>query len=256
MKTIEISSYPKSGNTWFRYLINQFLIEYSAKNIELPMDIHQKRSEVINKRKRISIPNVSDQVSFYKSHIVDHKVINPDRIIYIYRHPLDVLLSTLNHLYLQHSKGKLNEKRRHEIFIGGVAKKCEDIFSDREMAHYLSIFKTNLGENFFPGMLGKKSNYFKHVISALENSKAVSIKYEDLIENTAEVAVSALSEVLGVRFDHSILDTSAVDEKTKYSQNKGFFWKSASGTRFEFFSNKQISDFEAVHKKSLKSIGY
>ena len=142
MKTIEICSYPKSGNTWVRHLVYQFLIDSRAKDVELPQDIHDDPEYVINKRKAILTPFLSERVSFYKSHILDNKSVTPDRIIYIYRHPIDVFLSARNWFYKNSPKFK--EERRKKIFIDGIPKSIDEIYHDGSLSTISVNFRKSL----------------------------------------------------------------------------------------------------------------
>lgn len=96
--TIEISSYPKSGNTMMRAIVASYLSFAGFKGDLLPPDIHRSK----NLEKNMSQFKIGkNYYSFYKSHKTFNNKINPDLVIYIYRHPLDVLLSTLNFNFLQ-----------------------------------------------------------------------------------------------------------------------------------------------------------
>lgn len=54
MKFIEISSYPKSGNTWFRHLVKEFLEKKGSSRVVLPAE------KVVSDRKKIRLEETSD----------------------------------------------------------------------------------------------------------------------------------------------------------------------------------------------------
>ncbi|EIJ36867.1 sulfotransferase domain-containing protein [Thiothrix nivea] len=251
MKTIEICSYPKSGNTWVRHLVYQFLVDSGSQDIELPQDIHDEPEYVINERKAISTPYLSERISFYKSHVLDNTSVNPNRIIYIYRHPIDVFLSARNWFYKNSPRFK--EERRKSIFVNGIPKNVDEAFQDGSLNYYFSEFQEKLGRNYWPGLLGETSNYFTHVISALENPKVFAIRYEDLLANTNETVNRFMSETLGVNFPPVQINLEPVTQMTK---KHTVYWKATSGNRFKYLSQQQIDSFEQVYKDKLIKIGY
>ena len=260
MNIIEICSYPKSGNTWLRNLIYQFQISAGSQKPQISKDIHGEKDEILadlSNNNGIDFPNIDDLSYFYKSHTIDNSIIDPNKIIYIYRHPLDVLLSTINWFYIKHQKDsqQFSKQRLKKLFMKGTPKRCEEIYRDGELQYYLDKFQDDFGIDFHPGMLGKTSNYFTHVESALSNSKVIAIKYEDLIDDASGAVSSVMGSMLNKDFSELRLDTQAVDNKTK---NRGgpFYWKAKSGTRYDFFTEEQIYNFETINADKLKKIGY
>lgn len=260
MIIIEISSYPKSGNTWFRHLVFQFLKDVNVMGASLDKDIHGQEEDIkrdIESNRGVSIPGIDDKIYFYKSHIPNNPAVAPDKVIYIYRHPLDVLLSTLNWFYIKYNvhPDQFSDARLNQLFLNKTPKSTEEIVSSGEIDYYLHQFSNNLGENFHPGMYRNKGNYFTQVTDALQMNNLIAIKYEDLFQNTSAVTTDTLSKVLGKNYTDIKICTDAANERTKGSGHK-FYWKAKSGTRFDYLTNDQIELFESRHAAQMKVIGY
>jgi hypothetical protein len=252
MLSVEIASYPKSGNTWFRRLTEDYLKKID--DIELhPNDIHQKLDKVLIREGAKYLSHIDDEIFFYKSHIHCHPKMQPDKIIHIYRHPLDVFLSSLN--FLNNQAENMNDKIKSGIWINGQAKGVEDILEDNEMDYYFDSFLEHLGSNYYSGMLRDKSNYFEYVRSAMSCEKTISIKYEDLFHDTDKVVNDAMNAVLTIN-EAVVIDTGAVNAKTKNSSNKKFFWKSKAKNYEDYLSKEQISLFESKYYQQLKELSY
>ena len=101
MKVVWIASYPKSGNTWMRFLLHHYFWgepESSlALNHRIP-DLHRPVGAIDTTQARL----------FVKTHyeLTDSLPFLPrtDRAIVIRRHPKDVLLSGLNYARLESSR--------------------------------------------------------------------------------------------------------------------------------------------------------
>lgn len=98
-RIVWIASYPKSGNTWVRFLVANLLykpIEQSAEVERLVPDIHWH----IEARHLLG-----EQTRFIKTHwrYHDRLPLREDTagVIYIVRNPLDVLVSNLNYFLLR-----------------------------------------------------------------------------------------------------------------------------------------------------------
>jgi hypothetical protein len=252
MITIEIASFPKSGNTWFRRLAENYLIQLADVKMH-PLDIHSDLELVINKENAKFLPNVNDNVFIYKSHIHNHPKVKPNKIIHIYRHPLDVFCSAIN--YLNNHSNKMSDARRNLIFKDGNPKSVENIFKDGEMDYYFDVFLNEAGSNYWPDMLKKNSNYFEYTKQAIASNITCSIKYEDLINNAEEVVNQTMNTIFSLTENINI-DKEAVDEKTKGNRKKGFYWKAKSEVYTEFLSVEQINRFESRYNEELKSLGY
>jgi hypothetical protein len=241
--TVEIASYPKSGNTWLRFLVREYLKSMGIDAGGLPADIHQKPENVKNR----PFFKVKDkEYSFYKSHLTNHPEVSPDKILYIYRHPLDVLISSLNFKFIKGDKTAFKRKS---------LKKVEDILADGEMGFYFHRFKSDLGKSLFSNFLGKYSNYDTHT-SIVGSPNVIALKYEDLLIGREPYFFSKIATLFEF---NSALDTgmsmSTVDDQT-LNTNDPFFWKGRSGTYREYLSDTMIASFEKKHHQLLKRLDY
>ena len=98
MKVVWIASYPKSGNTWMRFLLHHYFwgepTNSLALNHRIP-DLHRPVGGIDTSQDRL----------FVKTHFVLSDALpflaRTDRAIVIRRHPKDVLLSGLNYAALE-----------------------------------------------------------------------------------------------------------------------------------------------------------
>jgi len=260
MQIIEVCSYPKSGNTWLCKLIDQLLSDAGVTNVVEILGIHGHQEKVlrnIENKNGASFPESKRALYIYKSHTFNNVLVNPDKVLYIYRHPLDVFLSTLNWFYisLNYKPESYPAHRKSQLFLNGIPKTPEQIIQDGELDYYLDRYIENLGGNFYPGMLKESGNIFTHISSAVESPKAVCIKYEDLFENTKAVFLDAMEQLLETGFSSVDIDISNVNKKTK-GTGQPFYWKAKSGTRFDLLTKAQIERFENAHGEKLEKIGF
>jgi len=114
-KIVWLSSYPKSGNTWVRFIIANLLsadVRTSADVYRLIPDIHKGIT---------SSHLIGEHTILIKSHLkyFDRMPLREDTIgaVYIVRHPLDVIASAINYFAIRDSEtySQASEDERHEI---------------------------------------------------------------------------------------------------------------------------------------------
>ena len=241
MKKIELASYPKCGNTWLRHLLSKHF-ELNI-HVDIP-DFHQRHSETERFIKPVACEN--QEFGFYKSHVPNVKAIGPDTIVVIYRHPLDVFLSSLNYFYIN---------GWDEKYFDGKAVTVEDLKGNGQLDLYFHQFLTESGSGYFDGLLGKLSNYYKYMdhVKGLPNS--ILLKYENLYDERNSYFEKFFSDVLGTRISCATDLFSSVDDKTKNSGGN-FYWKSKKRNYEEFLTSAQISLYEERYKSELEVLGY
>lgn len=241
-KLIEVSSYPKSGNTWMRYILAQLFGIDVHRGIP---DYHQQGANTASLVEKIRARD--EFVGFYKSHVTDCSAIGPYRIMCIYRHPLDVFLSCLNYFYIT---GK------RSAFRSGNPVGVDELYASGELSKYFNRFLEHAGEEYYPELLGEHSNYFAYMQNALENERVTSVKYEDLYDQPPQTLRDALIETIGL--DVGVIDASvfeAVNKKTKLS-NDTFYWKATKGTYRSYLTPQQIREFENKYARDLMRLGF
>lgn len=251
---IEISSYPKSGNTWMRHIFREVLRGTKASRLELASALHQVGVEKVKALSPIEIPELNLSVKLYKSHICSHPAMNPDRILYAYRHPLDVLFSALNFHATQALV--LEKKIDRSVFLKSTPKLVEDIIKDGDLSFYFDRFLEDAGASLFSKGLTGANDYFDHVIGALENKRVTAVKYEDMCSDVSAAIEPSICKVLGIGKLGVDINYNYIDKNTKDSNRKDFFWKASSGGYLETLSLSQIERFNSKYSRQLIQAGY
>lgn len=252
LETVEVASYPKSGNTWLSAIISEYCLASFNEQFRIK-GILRSRNEIDAGAADLPV-NENGTLRIYKSHKRSHQDMTPDRIIHIMRHPLDVFFSARNFLYL---KAELGQKHAFNKFIDGKPKTVEQIIQDGELPYYFDEFCEQVGRNYWPGMLGDESHYFTYIENALADNRVATIRYEDLLTQFNSTASVALKHVFGRYYQDTTIDKELVDKKTKDgNRDKKFFWRAKSGTFKDFLTQQQIDHFYALHESSLKKLKY
>jgi hypothetical protein len=98
MRVVWIASYPKSGNTWVRFLLHHYYWGEPANSLELNRripDLHRPAGRIDAATPRLFVKThfpLTEKLPF---------LANTERAIYIKRHPKDVLLSGMNYARLE-----------------------------------------------------------------------------------------------------------------------------------------------------------
>lgn len=167
-----------------------FAIEYSfllgppylfqqlkPKNIEVFDELCKKLMFVKDKENTVLLKNPWDFPNF----LFIKKKLPQAKFIFIHRHPLDMMNSSMNALRVI-----VNKQTVYSDIFSPFAKKIDE----NPLLYYL--FKILLYKEFPPGLpfvAEHRAGYirsFLHDISTLESDSFVQIRYEDLCENTTE----------------------------------------------------------------------
>src|SRR5262245_23694951 len=111
---VGLYSFPRSGNTWLRQIV--------ASALDIPSNMLQRFVSDMAFGQICTHPITYEdrQWYFYKSHhktlVKEHRgqPIRTDKVVYIYRHPLDVFLSYLN-FASKNVNSKVGEKLQFQI---------------------------------------------------------------------------------------------------------------------------------------------
>ena len=228
-------SYPKSGNTWLRFLIGNYIsgnkCDFRNSHLLVP-DVHSNPDDC----KNISRPRI------IKSHFTYTQ--SYPRVIYIVRDGRDVAVS-----YFYHQK------------------KYRKIDKNMNFAMFLNKFNDGTTDNF-----GKWGD---HVNSWLDSKKEgiLMIRYEELLDRTADklsailsfcgLAVNPLNVELAVA--NSSFSTMRQAEKLQQKGNKYFDGSNKSiafvregkkGQWENYFNDDMLTEFMSNHGLALKRLGY
>ena len=245
-----IASYPKSGNTWVRSFLSNYLSDNDDFNFKELKKINQFPREHLFKELNVNkndfgdiarnwIPmqtyiNLKNEITYLKTHnammtINNWRFTDTDNtngFIYLIRDPRDVLVS-----YSSHTSLSLEET--FKVMIGDFNRSLQD-------GAIMSSWSTHYNS-------WKNSNFDK-----------IIIKYEDLIENTENYfskIVSFLNKINNLPIDKdkikkAILNTN-FDKLKSLEQKEGF----DEGHKNEFFRKGKIGDWkENLDPKIAKKI--
>jgi hypothetical protein len=249
-----IASYPKSGNTWIRFLVGNLLFgrqESAAALHQLVPDIHELRES-------FTIPTVRQAV---KTHFVATRLkpLLPytAAAIYVVRHPADVMISNFH--YLRRS--------------GTHAPSLEQ---------YVDAFIEHRGDPRW--MQAGMGSWADNVLSWTRTPfpfPVLCLRYDDLL-NEPVVCVHALTELLGYKtsreeIERAVADSSfermrEIEEADIRAQRVGIFYKPYlqgsidSGLRFmrsgksgsaeEVLSGERLARFQAAFGPLMGELGY
>lgn len=243
---VGLYSFPRSGNTWLRQIV--------ASALDIPANMLQRYVTDMHYGQILAHPFTFDDKNwyFYKSHhksvVTEHRgqTIKTDKIVYIYRHPLDVFLSYLN-FASKNVNSKLGQLLQFEI----------DSVENLTKEQLAALFSVYMTYGTITPQNRAYGGYFEHVMNAFalrDSGAAIHIlRYEDLLNNFVPTA-SKIFDFL----DIPVTDVEAVfgeaDKRT--AQDGKFFWKRQSKVHAEFLTTEQIAAFNKTFRDKLITIGY
>lgn len=245
---VGLYSFPKCGNTWLRAIaaamvgipqqphdLQKYLTDiYQGRPYECPWDFQGRRWY------------------FYKAHhgqILDtyrDQQLATDKVIYIYRHPLDAFVSYLNFASAQVVPQAAD---RFPIAVTSVEELTED-----QMEVFFDIFLNN--GTLLPHVreYGSIFSHAQHFINLAAQSRNVLVlRYEDLSCDFGR-------EVLRIA---DFLDLDGIDPDSVFAaaeartrQDGRFFWKRKVGNYRTYLTGAQIQRFETRYAAELQELGY
>ena len=279
-KIIWISSYPKSGNTWMRYLISNYFFNKSnnfdaniIENIkkfnlddEIVNSVSKKENFIdnpfnvskywIESQKRMKILN--GNVAFLKTHnalinISNNEFTNAQlslAIIYIVRDPRDVAISYSKYRNLSYDK-----------IINHMVKKDKPIPYVRELKYPSDIEIT-----------GSWSFHYNSWRSGIPTIPRIIVKYEDLIKDTKNVFLQTMTFLSNIlKFEVNLdkleksIELSNFENLQKHENNMSFF-ENYGGDKFfrkggknnwvSELNKKQQEKIENNFNQEMKLLGY
>lgn len=254
-----IASYPRSGNTFFRTVISNVLFgqgEHRTKNRDMPEFVERRAPafEAARAEARMA-PTAGGPVFFAKTHHHTPPALDGVRNVfglYIYRHPLDVFLSSLNFVYMQAEKKPNNSK----YFINAKAKSVEAIVQDGELGHYFDRFLREDGIAIFRPFAGRWSESlvsWRKAVSAA-GGNLLFVNYEDVVSRTEHVMHDLLGR-MGVGADMASIVQGVGWARAVTRQDGKFFWRARPGAYKELLDQEQIDRYFAKYAPALAEAG-
>ncbi|WP_373503572.1 sulfotransferase domain-containing protein [Aestuariivirga sp.] len=245
-KIIMLASYPKTGSTWLRRLI----IEALMKKGKLAEVIPSFLKTLPQNSPNFHLLGTTARIIKTHLHTLDKRVINMNvdlaGIITMRRHPLDVMLSSLNYAFL---------KENAATFIDGRPKPVDQIIADCEIDHYVDEFIANDGMTWLNLQSGGYSTYLNGWRRIGEAVPYYEICYEDMVADTRREAAGLLA-FLGIPYDSAKVEDliQVVDKRT---QPDGRFYWSRRSYNFETrLSEETIQRFYKGYMPVLIDHGY
>ena len=280
-KIIWLTSYPKSGNTWLRYLLSNYFFNkentfnFDIKNYinKFPSDIHfsflndYQKDEIIKKPEKISkywikaqqqISLENNNFIFFKTHyplvVLNNNYFTNEEtslaIIHIVRDPRDVVVSYAN-------------------FLDNDYDKVIDLLTTKKLAARHEYQKHSLG---FDLMSSWAFHYTSWKTGLIEIPR-ILIKYEDLLDNTNKEfsnLIKFLSQILKFTPDDNQLKFSIRNSEfvtlSKYEKkfgfnehnlsNKLFFNKGKKQQWQSKLNSNQLKKIENSFKNEMIELGY
>jgi hypothetical protein len=253
-----IASYPKSGNTWVRFLACNLLfgpVSSAATVNDLAPDLHELRE----------LPDSSGPLLLLKTHflltpklpLVDHTA----AVIYILREPADVMLSNFH--YAQRS---------------GASSAGHSDALDRYVDEYL---RAGGDPRWTKAGMGTWEGNVRSWLAAEGRLPVLRLRYEDMLSDAVAVA-AALCRFLGLSRTPAQIASAVegasfqrmreIEQDDIRAQRVGIFYKPylqssiASGLRFmragesgsgvSALSSEQLRHFESVFGAVRREFGY
>lgn len=248
MSFVCVNSFPKSGNTWLRYILSHLLFDGSLESVP-----DKYRSSIF------AAPSIScrgAELRFYKSHDrvllgqFGEKKIAHEFCLYIHRHPLDVFLSQLNHLF--RSQALKNRLLRSEAWawVHG-ARSVEDAVASGDIEYFFGVFLIyGTLQPHFPAA----GSWQQHAAYWLDPPvKTYRLCYERMVDGD----FSVLREILPLLCkDDTQLDAALAAAAQDTKIDNGFFWKQKPGLWKEYVPRKCAQRFFEINGKLVKRLGY
>lgn len=220
-----VVSYPRSGNTWVRFILTGYLVDGPPTLDEVERivpDIYQTRERELSGR----------AARIYKS----HEQFRPDymKVLYLMRHPVEVCLSY------------------YRYFLKTRKIEASDDFSDFSQA----FVRGQLNDGF-----GSWEAHVKGWARAREDTEAQIhlVRYEDLMQDGAAAIWTSLRD-LGIARDYERLDRAvqaSTLERMKRLEMKGHQPRGLANSRRDipFFGSRfPIGERNAYQEQALSDI--
>lgn len=264
---IWVSSYPKSGNTWLRFILTHLLLNKPGSSHEVDQFIPEA---IIQPGHRLDL--ISDQPVLLKTHwdfsLNLPLMKNTLGFIYIVRNPLDILCSqfNFNRLRLNKDNSSISENELK-----------------KQLNLYIDTFISHKG-NPLNGDGGGHTSWIEGVnnwLRASESYPCILLRYEDMLEDTNN-QIKKIARFFNVMADNKFISeieqTSSfksmkrLEEKEIKNKKGGFFYHDSlstafkSGNRFmrkgktgegrKLLTSDQLSRFVETFEDTMNLVGY
>lgn len=235
MKVSWVASFPKSGNTWMRFILAHLLFGIGDDHdviTEMIPDMHYWARELTYKW------NDSFLIKTHYPYDALPSRIEFDRAVYIVRHPFDVVVSSIQYM---EPEGAPEQQLR-------VA---QDFLAHGNLVHW-----RELG-------FGSWEDNVSSWTQAAEKKKVLVLRYEDILEDPTS-SILSVATFFDTEVSHDrateIADATSFDslkklESAEVESGKGFFVteKKYKENRFVFMKEGRANRYQDILPDSLQS---
>ena len=287
-KIIWLASYPKSGNTWIRYLISNYFFNYERKfnfNIakaikNFPTEDEMKslvnRSEILKNPYSISNYWIQAQENLkIKSTQLNNQIDPQSNVVFLKTHNALVSIKNKSFTNENHSLAIIQIVRDPRDVVVSYANFANSSYDKiiREMTSNNLMYR--IDESIDPPRVQITGSWKFHYISwktGLPTIPRILVKYEDLLkdtENTFNKIIKFLSKLLNFKINENQLKFSIESSNFKVlsknekvhgfdeaKNDRPFFHKGIKNQWKEKLSQLQINKIENEFKDEMKFLGY
>jgi hypothetical protein len=233
-----VASYPRSGNTLVRIALNRIL-QGPERQVALDEDFPEYDHRNAFPTNGVAFSGRGGPVVFLKTHWCEPPETVPSiGGIYLVRHPIDVFLSGMNYLFLEHQKYEV-----FRLFFGeNGPQPVEQLAQTGKLEHYLDRFVAEQG--LWPFRL-HSGTWVQNVLgwAGAPQPTMMIVRYEDLVQDLAGT-ISQILERAGIAVAEERLDRGIDQALAGTQPNGGFFWRGSIDTKSEFFTPARIRQVE------------
>ena len=233
-----ITSYPKSGNTWLRFILFRMYfeeLELTSKNMEIYIpDFHN----VLSNNKITLYNGLKGKKIFLKTHLGFQQMekLNISKIIIILRNPLDVLSSLINYY-------EIPDQEKNEVV--------------NEFCSTHNYKKITRKFNF--------PSWSEHLYSwTFSKKEFLVINYNDLLSNF-DITLLKISKFLNfemtakkiesIKKETSFNNLSKLEKYEKQNKMDGFFIKSVKDQKINFMNKGKKNNYlEVFNTEQIKKL--
>lgn len=241
VKWVQLASYPKSGNTWIRHIIGELA------GLPFEKAVIGGHRYPISDAEPIVVNGTTYR--FFKHHGPLQETEPPVSIvIYIYRHPLAVFISSLNQMRI---------RNRRDAFIGGKVKTVDEIYHDGEMGYYFDRYMDQGGWEFYRFSPLTRTwyehfDYWERTSSSVQ--KLYRIRYEDMLQDACTTFLPIARDLFNKGLEDLRVVMESVDAKTR--PDGVFYWRREAEAFRDYLTEAQIQAFEERYRPYLQRMGY
>lgn len=241
-----LASYPKTGSTWVR----RTLIEIVAPKGDLTETIPSFRNSFPEDSPRFAL--MGDQCRIIKTHLHPGTPRfsmfrgNVKAVLTIKRHPLDVLLSSLNYALV---------KNHTPSFIGANIKAVDQIVADCEMQYYMDQFIERDGFPWHEPQSGAFSRYLPQWRNIGNGIPYLELCFEEMVADPKTVVIAILNFLGRSMSDKGIATLLwRVDHRTR--QDGKFYWSRRAYNYESMLPTEMADAFKKRYRHVLENLGY